>query len=149
MAVEIETRFQQFCAEHKPPGAQCAVIVGDELIVSQAFGMQDVAAGEPLAEADRIGLHCTAKTVWATVIALLVEDGYVVCMFVGVLVCGCVLVVCVNGGPDYICIHTYIHVCIHAHIHTYTIAFSATIRTRWLSWAQTWRRPACTSGGAT
>jgi CubicO group peptidase (beta-lactamase class C family) len=59
------------------PGVQAAVLLGDEVVLSTAHGVSNVATGEPLTERHLFRIASHSKTFTATAIMQLVERGVV------------------------------------------------------------------------
>ncbi|MEO4039371.1 serine hydrolase [Micrococcaceae bacterium Sec6.3] len=67
IATQVETR--------QVPGAQVAVRIGDELVLSEAFGVADESSGDPLTTDHLFRVASHSKTFTAVAVLRLVEDG--------------------------------------------------------------------------
>lgn len=73
--VEAREAVREIMREANVPGASIAVGLGDDLIWSEGFGWADIEAGVPVSTLTKFRIGSVSKTVTASAIGLLMEQG--------------------------------------------------------------------------
>lgn len=71
----LETYIDELMTQFKVPGAVVAIVQGDEIIYTHAFGVRDLDSGDPMTVDTHMMIGSSGKSLTTTMMATLVDDG--------------------------------------------------------------------------